>query len=237
MKVSPMLYSTPMAKGLWEDRKKQTRRVLTPQPAGVDVRFNGISDDNRACFTICNESGANSTQFVKLKHATGDVLYVRETWCHIPDSHDGMGDCTYYRALPPEVYKPPYRKSAPEHWNAQNAQWMKENGFKWKPSIHMPRWASRMTLLITDVRVQRLQDISEEDAKAEGTGACCLKCTEAAPCGCVYPQPDYKDGFALLWDSLNEDRGFGWDVNPWVTAYTFDVIKQNVDEYLEELEA
>ncbi|MDF1625617.1 MAG: hypothetical protein P1U84_04970 [Parvibaculaceae bacterium] len=94
-----------------------------------------------------------------------------------------------------------------------------------------------MTLVVTDVRVQRLQDISEEDAKAEGTGACCLKCTEAAPCGCVYPQPDYKDGFALLWDSLNEDRGFGWDENPWVTAYTFDVIKQNVDDYLEDMAA
>jgi hypothetical protein len=89
---------------------------------------------------------------------------------------------------------------------------------RWKPSIHMPRWASRITLEITDVRVQRVQEISEEDAKAEGVG----------PIGGFVAQLpfDYRVAFKTLWDEINEHRGYGTHKNPWVWCLTFKRVKK-----------
>ncbi len=94
-----------------------------------------------------------------------------------------------------------------------------------RPAIHMNRWASRITLEITEVRVGRVQEITEADAKAEGVEKC-----EGFR---IYPQPkefetvnDYRMGFTLLWDSLNAKRGYGWDFNPWVWPINFKLIKE-----------
>ena len=84
----------------------------------------------------------------------------------------------------------------------------------WKPSIHMPRWASRITLEITGVSVEQLQDISEGDAEAEGT----------TPYTAPAEMPAYKPAFADLWDSINAKRGYGWDANCWVWVLTFNLI-------------
>ena len=101
----------------------------------------------------------------------------------------------------------------------------------WKrkiPAIHMPRWASRILLEITDVRVQRVQDISEEDAIAEGIRELPLQEREPGAGWCADPLGNptlhYRTpraAFAALWDSINEGRGFGWNANPWVWAVTF----------------
>ena len=82
----------------------------------------------------------------------------------------------------------------------------------WRPSIFMPRWASRITLEITDVRVQRLQEITEEDARAEGYHP---KINDSLPDWTA------KESFKILWDSLNAKRGLDWDKNPWVWALSF----------------
>ena len=96
---------------------------------------------------------------------------------------------------------------------------------KYKPSIHMPRWASRITLEVTDVRVERLQDICEEDARAEGiTDGGCLVCGEHEPCGCTNPTPDARDSFINLWDSINAQRGYSWSSDPWVWVVAFKKI-------------
>jgi len=91
---------------------------------------------------------------------------------------------------------------------------------KWHTGRFMPRWASRIMLEVTDVRVERVQDISEEDAWAEGilTRYCC----NGGDCGCRgmpinHPTADFRD----LWDSINAKRGHGWDVNPWVWVVKF----------------
>ena len=90
---------------------------------------------------------------------------------------------------------------------------------KWRPSIFMPRWASRITLEITEVRVERVQEITEEDAIKEGI--CVVDNTEDG----IYSSPNYpdihRDIFMYLWDSLNTKRGYGWEVNPWVWVIEF----------------
>jgi hypothetical protein len=119
---------------------------------------------------------------------------------------------------------------------ADTGDWNRaSDGGRWdvksRPSIHMPRWASRLTLAVTDVRVQRLKDISEEDAMAEGLVAV------TAPNGHVtYQIPGLLGGqtprraYALLWDLINAKRGYGWDANPWVVALTFTTERRNIDQ-------
>ena len=88
----------------------------------------------------------------------------------------------------------------------------------------MPRWASRLTLVVTDVRVQRLQGISGPDAKAEGVSSL-LSGTER-----LGPNGSYRSNFKDLWNSINESRGFGWDANPWVVAVTYETHHCNIDQ-------
>lgn len=125
----------------------------------------------------------------------GDRLWVRETWA--PLRIDGVGDVAAYRAT-----------CENDCFDALliDGALLSVHVRKWKPSIFMPRLASRITLEVTEVRVQRLQDITEEDAKAEGVRAC-------TTC---------RDAFARLWDELNGERA-SWSSNPWVWCVTFSV--------------
>jgi hypothetical protein len=134
---------------------------------------------------------------------TGDLLWVRET---IAVSMK-LGKPIYRADMPPEII----------------------HGFAWRPSIHMPRWASRITLEITGVKVERVQDISEKDAKAEG-----VPLSNGSVTGQRYYEAWSKAGkcvsnlsakvvFPTLWDSINAKRGYGFDVNPWVWAIEFRV--------------
>lgn len=129
--------------------------------------------------------------------AAGDRIWVRETWARYnidQNSHDIA-----------------YRATTPEDWP--------EDG-RWRPSIHMPRWASRILLEITNVRVERLNAISEEDARAEGIiDGGCLNCGEPEPCGCANPEPDATDAFAYLWQSIYGQEN--WNANPWVWVISF----------------
>lgn len=113
----------------------------------------------------------------------------------------------------------------------------------WRPSTHMPRWASRLTLTVTDVRVQRLQDISDADAIAEGVTRCTWaedmagdgrtewhvpECTPGEYPGCTNSHPTPRGPFMELWDQIN---GTGaWQANPWVCATTFEVHRCNIDQ-------
>ena len=104
------------------------------------------------------------------------------------------------------------------HFHADPDHGWQDYWGNWKPSIHMPRWASRMTLTVTDVRVQRLQQISGADSIDEGVKPVIGQNAKSG-----------KGVFRDLWDSLNADRGFGWETNPWVAAYTFTVHHENID--------
>lgn len=129
----------------------------------------------------------------------GDRLWVRETL------YTSDGD-VFYRADDLAVDCDDQPET--DHWKLSGQT---------IPSIFMPRWASRITLEITDVRVQRLQAISEADAQAEGVTAALF--AQLWPSLPLPPAADHA--FAHLWDSINAKRGFGWDANPWVWAISF----------------
>ncbi|KKL73500.1 hypothetical protein LCGC14_2074310, partial [marine sediment metagenome] len=142
----------------------------------------------------------------------GDRLWVRETFCIACDEAvaSTTGDDIARN-------KPCYR-AEPANQPAQDFCEFPH----WKPSIHMPRWASRITLEITGVKVERVQDISEEDAKAEGVTA---KYVGGSLSLANMDYLSYQAGFCEVWDSINAKRGYGWDVNPWDWALTFKVVE------------
>jgi hypothetical protein len=180
---------------------------------------------------------------------TGDMLWVREAW-RMPKAFDIKPaelaslciDARWKRAWIPIQYEANRTRVNWYYWNyAPGCH---------RSALHMPRWASRLTLRVTDVRVQRLQEISEDDAISEGCEAqleCCgnpnvhvTKTEHGWPtdgyeecCGAPDLVSTAVDAFSGLWDSLNAKRGYGWDANPWVIACTFEPIHQNIDEEYE----
>jgi hypothetical protein len=142
----------------------------------------------------------------------GDRLWVRETWAVGDRDNDVLYAADPSWNVNGVAAPPPVNKGTVHAGN-------------WHPSIHMPRWASRLTLEVTSVDVQRLQDISEADARAEGiTDGGCLTCGNNEPCGCGDPNPAARDSFVWLWDSINAERGYGWSVNPFVWVVEFKVV-------------
>jgi hypothetical protein len=200
MSEKPIIFSAPMVRAILAGNKSQTRRILKDQETWNRVGEGILRryPQQRAGVPVC----------------PGYRLWVRET-CR-PWGDDGserlalaISTCTG-----PEHIS--FRATADEAECAIN---------RWRPSIYMPRWASRITLAVTDVRVQRLQDISEEDAKAEGVeclksgrGYYSAKHGKAAVHFGVYH--DYaKEAFADLWNTINGDDA--WEANPWVYAISF----------------
>jgi hypothetical protein len=139
----------------------------------------------------------------------GDRLWVRETWL------DQIGDQSIGYYL--------YRADLPWHWNAEDTEHgeevaMNAEDYKWKPSIHMPREASRILLEVDEIKIERIQDISTDDIKVEGIIQRFPKVNDQFT-------PDILKGqFFELWNSINSKRGFGWDKNPWVWVVKFKVI-------------
>ena len=192
----PVIFSTVMVQAILEGRKTQTRRVIKPQPEflGKHKMYQWGNATGNEYFL--KDWASNQHILPKFPYGqVGDRLWVRETWAIIKEN-DGVdiSDMSQNSGL---FYK------------ADNSY--SEAIGKWRPSIFMPHWASRITLEITGVRVERLQEITEEDATAEGI---CFN--EWAYCG-KYA----KDIFKELWNSLNAKRGYGWETNCWVWVITF----------------
>jgi hypothetical protein len=195
MKERPILMSAPMVRALLEGRKTQTRRVLKPHPEWVK---DGVMFwKNKAAMIHMH-----ACPYGQL----GDRLWVRETGWERPERTPKMmregadtWEAYYYDA---------------DGWSAQDHADFKAWGFKRRPSIHMPRWASRILLELTDIRVERLQDISEEDAKAEGVsfGNITDQATGEIDCDAI-------EAYETLWESINGPGS--WDKNPWVWVISF----------------
>ena len=201
MKERPILFSGPMVRAILEGTKTQTRRVVQPQPA---QQLYQISDSIE--FAPRSARDADAPDWARCQTcpygAPGDRLWVRETWqvdeAGPLQSRTLTGHVRYASDDRVRFCGIPKGAISPGTMLAPG---------RWRPSIHMPRWASRIDLEITGVRVERLQDISEADMCAEGL--------DRAPYG------DPSAGFQVLWDMINAKRGYSWASNPWVWALEF----------------
>jgi len=206
MKYRPILFSAPMVRALLDGSKTQTRRVINPQPEFVlepsDYKLavgGKMLSGKKSEWLHWNGSRIAELNDSRCPYGQpGDRLWVREAWAEPTSLDPGP---TFYRA--------DYPFNVPSHF--QNI--LREDQIKWKPSIHMRRDQSRITLEVTGVRVERLQDISEADAFAEGTPAGFWEYgngegTETA-----------KESYECLWEFINGPGS--WEPNPWVWVIKF----------------
>lgn len=227
-RIKPILFSAPMVRALIDGRKTQTRRVLRipshlVAADAVAQDFRGVGQGIAAPMRDNPEHRCG----VFPPYAPGDLLWVRETWA-VSTVYDGM---------------PP--RDVPE-CGVRYAATDQRLGIKDRPSIFMPRWASRLTLEVTAVKVERLQDISEADAQAEGLklvtkdGGRTFKYgipdadgwpgTDNFGWPWVEWRTDPRDVYFKLWDRINGTCAH--KANPWVVAVTFRKIAINVDDHL-----
>ncbi|EPG4846611.1 TPA: hypothetical protein ACI6QB_002724 [Klebsiella quasipneumoniae] len=241
MKERGMIFNSEMVRAILDGRKTQTRRIMKVQPESNQLGLLLITDSTKRSdigkyhWAESNATGnhVRSKLFSSPFGAVGERIWVRETWatlgnedgCYV-DWEDNL--CKGDERSAARIYRASCEQRPGDYglWSIpDDAYWKphtKEHKFEgaWRPSIHMPRWASRILLEITDVRVERLNAISEEDARAEGIiDGGCLNCGEPEPCGCANPEPDATDAFAYLWQSIyGQDN---WNANPWVWVIEF----------------
>lgn len=211
-----MIFNDEMVRAILDGRKTQTRRIMKVQPDTPEFGLRRIIESS-----IANEIGmyfwsqedargikARSKQFFCPFGDVGDRIWVRETWAEAGAS---APDLTLYRAN--------YPAHVPTHYeNVPPAE-----DVRWTPSIHMPRWASRILLEITDVRVEQLKSISEEEARSEGVAQLREGFWKHYQPGWTQHQLSARGSFATLWESI---YGFGeWDRNPWVWVIEFKRIE------------
>ena len=192
--MKPILFSTSMVQAILDGRKTQTRRVIKA-PVLRNVREpDEVLFDGKICKFNWHGDDVIGGFEIKPKYQPGDILWVRETWAEVSSG------IIEYKA----TYKEPYTGSAEiDHIG---------NKIKWRPSIHMPREAARIFLKVTNVRVERLQEITAHDAIREGMES-------------EIPF-DTVDEFKELWNNLNAKRGYGWESNPWVWVVAFEKISK-----------
>lgn len=202
----PILFSATMVRALLAGTKTQTRRVL-PNSEGVKE----VRRPNDLTWEFVYHGNPEGPHVRPPRIDAGDRLWVRETW-------QGLSFGDY---LPTKSSQCEVRYAATDPCADLDVE---ARGYPWRPSIFMPRFASRLTLTVTDVRVERLQDISEADALAEGIDR--IQFPERGDWG--WPQRKYGE----LWDSINGPGA--WNSNPWVAAYSFEVHHSNIDQMAKE---
>jgi hypothetical protein len=221
----PILFSIEMVHAILEGRKTQTRRVVKPQPAddGEVLWPSGDSHiewedvvDNPEYYARCGYCPQGQP---------GDRLWVRESAVITqPYSPDHTGPWATFKDGSQIDH-------AGKLWRPDTSlahEWWKTQGHKLTPAIHVPRWASRISLEIAKVRVERLQQISEEDATDEGVeynGATHYWRSYDLRGQNPFCSRSAVASFRSLWDSINKKRGLGWDSNPWVWVIQFGIVK------------
>lgn len=213
MAIKPILFNTEMVRAILDGRKTCTRRLVKPQPKSkLCYTFAGSDSDtwgypNRTAHEIWGEEFKLPNDITEEElskrwnppYHTDDILYVRETWCGLPVNEAGhmRGHTIYYYKADGEL--------RPKGWRGT-----------WHPSIHMPKEAARIWLQVTDVRVERLQEITSEQISREGVEV-------------EYPHvlngEEKRYAFSTLWNSTIKksdiDR-YGWDANPYVWVISFE---------------
>lgn len=205
MRVLPILFNTEMVRAILDGRKTCTRRKIS-----IDIVNNCDMETDGTLLAYKNCYGDFIEPEKLCQYQSGDVIYVRETWCALPVNEAGhmRGHSVYYYKADGDF--------RPEGWRGN-----------WHPSIHMPKEAARIWLKVTDVRVERLNEITDKDAEREGA------------------QPDYPfdydvdkwpnlEHFKKIWNSTIKksdiDR-YGWDANPWVWVIEFGLCDKPSEPY------
>lgn len=231
--AKPILFNTDMVRAILDGRKTVTRRVIK-EPK------NFMFDGETSFFPVgkhcekylhmdCVNVYDSAVRYIRCPYRVNDILYVRETWCWEPCWDCGM-DTEEHNCCD---------ESATKFFNHNKREWgcycykasCEDNEYPsvdtWHPSLHMPKEAARIFLKVTDVRVERLQDITEEQAKAEGA----IQCYEVLRTGgpVIYQANDnkgyYAIGFKGIWNSTIKKSDldcYGWDANPWVWVIEFE---------------
>lgn len=209
MAIKPILFKTEMVRAILDERKSCTRRLVKPQPDEKHTYPLGFVTDSTekkgvGCFGFGINEYGGSVQYVKppYGYAPGDILYVRETW---------------HKGLERYIYRADYSNTEKFYRGG------KEIEMKWNPSIHMPKEAARIWLKVTDVRVERLHEITEDGAKAEGA---------IDNRGFIHsPENEYdrihtaREHFIKIWNGTikkSDLNCYGWDANPWVWVIEFE---------------
>lgn len=225
MSERPIIFSTPMVKAILAGRKTQTRRIV--KPAGplqrecwdhCIVRWSETGHGGPGWYVWDDGCEDEGSHVVPCPYGQpGDVLWVRETWAlppnFDPERHGRIKDG------PPSI--------GPVCFKSRYSSWDPWPATRWRPSIHMPRWAARLFLRVEEVRVERLQEISEGNARAEGV--------KAVSMADVPRQATYTDrqDFAQLWDQINGKRA-PWESNPFVWVITFSPMMRERQEREDE---
>jgi len=215
MKERPIIFSGEMVKAILDGRKTQTRRaVKTGILAHSGLRYQGLFEDFSGVAFLGEKSGTEY-DFKNPYGQIGDRLWVKEKHCLPKQGGSAIGQDGYDNDVLYAADEGLQRFPLSGNWTQHN------RNFKWRPSIHMPRWASRIDLEITGVRVERVQEITGADAKAEG-GSWDM---DSAGLNCIDADRNLaRIYFVELWDSINAKRGFGWEANPWVWVIGFKIV-------------
>lgn len=210
----PILFNGEMVQAILEGRKTQTRRVVKPQPEQMrdDVAYGWEWRKSQETWFAGATEKQMRADYGLRKYCPygkpGDELWVRETWCQRPLTEAPMNEIWYKQEN--------QRLFEISKENSGNWAYM----YKWRPSIHMPRWASRIQLRITDVRVERVQSMAVGDLICEGFPV--PEKPGASNIDELFEWDEAFDWFQSLWDSINVKRGYGWDTNPWVWVIEFE---------------
>ena len=186
--MKPIIMSSTSVRAILDGNKTQTRRVVKPQPI-----YNGEYNDQWKWKTghWCEEREMSGWLYLGAPIKDGDRLWVRETWIQV-EAPEGT-------PIQKAVYRADFRDTGGSYWDSIAED---PKDVTWKSPIFMPKWATRIWLEVTGVRVERVQDLTKQDALAEGMQGC-------------FPRIDFE----TLWDSLNKKHP--WESNPWVLVYEF----------------
>ena len=234
LKETPILFSTEMVKAILNGKKTQTRRVLKPQPEfflesweeppkiivgpyhPTVIDKDGFEQPGDMIFGAYTDDGEWGW-----KCPYGDLLWVRETHFRYHEYGKKLDKEVLYMDNPSSEIINISRSDTPLETSEDRIKDLtrrKRSGWIKMPSIFMPKWACRIWLEITDVRVERVQDIKQDDCVKEGIA----RYTFAK--GVISDEPpDSRWAFIKLWDFINLKRGYGWDKNPWVWVIEFKV--------------
>jgi hypothetical protein len=221
-KSRPILFSAPMVLSILDGRKTQTRRIAKAIPEDAEIAtaddWNAVRADERMRrfeewgpqrgYSVVRHADGSIAAYPCQNGRPGELLWVRETYAYLSD-YDGVDPGS--AALASRCF---YRADHPTGvWSERDPT----KSIRWRPSIHMPRWASRVSLRVSNVRLERLQDITEADILAEGVTV------DRVAKWCDVPwssMPTLHDAWCVLWDHIN---GYGaWEENPLVWALSLE---------------